>query len=123
MLDCRALRRTQEIQPILADIWVPEDHRPATGQPHSMEDLANLIVATTGAYAGLGIIFAIAFLFFGASRVDPVAKDGSWGFRLLILPGCVALWPILARRWWSGGPPPSERNAHRDAAQTRGSER
>lgn len=84
-----------------------------------MEELAKLIVAAAGVYTVLGILFAVVFVFFGAPRIDPAAREGSAGFRLLILPGCVALWPILAKRWWSGGPMPAERNAHREAATSR----
>jgi hypothetical protein len=85
------------------------------------ETIATWLVAALGIYAGLGLLFAIAFVIRGAARVDPQAMGGSWGFRLAILPGVVALWPILARRWASGEPPPEERNAHRDGA--RGGER
>lgn len=85
-----------------------------------MEDLASLFVAAAGIYTVLGLLFAIAFVLFGASRIDPAAREGSLGFRLLVFPGCVALWPILARRWWSGSPPPEENNAHRAAARSPG---
>ena len=51
----------------------------------------------------------------GVERIDPAAKGASRGFRLIIVPGAVALWPLLLRRWISGAPPPAERNAHRAA--------
>jgi hypothetical protein len=67
-----------------------------------------------GIYLLCGLAFAIAFVFAGAGRIDPHAKLGSWGFRLLILPGTAALWPLLARRWWKGArQPPEEQTAHR----------
>ena len=70
------------------------------------------------AYAGLGLLFAIAFVTVGAGRLDPVARSGTWGFRLLILPGSAALWPLLLRRWLRGdSQPPQEHNAHRDAVR------
>jgi hypothetical protein len=53
------------------------------------------------AYAALGVLFAIAFVTAGVSRVDPVAKGSSIGFRLMILPGAAALWPLLLWRWIS----------------------
>lgn len=81
------------------------------------EAIAILIVRVAAVYLGAGLVFAIAFIFAGVSRIDPVAKEGTWGFRLLILPGVVALWPALAWRWVSGVQEPrEERNAHRDAA-------
>lgn len=84
------------------------------------ETIAGSLVAALGVYVALGLPFAVAFVLRGAARIDPQAKGGSWGFRLAILPGVVALWPLLARRWARGEPPPEERNAHRDAARRGG---
>lgn len=52
-------------------------------------------------YAGLGAVFAIAFLIAGIHRVDPVAKGSSFWFRVFIFPGVAALWPLLLVRWMS----------------------
>lgn len=79
--------------------------------------LARLIVGSLGVYAALGLLFGAAFLTAGLARIDPAARASRWGFRLLILPGVVALWPWLLRRWASGASrPPDERNAHRAAS-------
>jgi hypothetical protein len=48
------------------------------------------------AYATVGIFFAVVFVNRGANRMDPSARDGSWGFRAAILPATAALWPLLA---------------------------
>ena len=81
-----------------------------------MVAVANWIVAGLAIYVLLGILFAIPFVFRGVNRIDPLAISGSRGFRLIILPGVVAFWPMLARRWMTGRAPPAERNPHRDAA-------
>ena len=82
--------------------------------------IAALFLLTLGAYLGCGLIFAIPFALVGAKRIDPHAEDGSWGFRILILPGAMALWPLLWHRWSSGvHEPPEERNAHRCATFTK----
>ena len=81
------------------------------------ETIAGWLVAALGVYALVGLLFAVAFVLRGAARIDPQAVGGSWGFRLAILPGVVAFWPLLARRWARGAPPPEERNAHRRAAR------
>jgi len=60
---------------------------------------AQLAVLLLIAYAGIGLAFAIAFVLRGVWRLDPVARGAPIGFRLLILPGAVALWPVLLRRW------------------------
>ena len=82
-------------------------------------ELARWIVGLLLAYLALGAVFAPAFALAGAQRIDPAARGATWGFRVLILPGAAALWPLLLRRWWLGQPPPEERNAHRRAARER----
>ena len=52
-----------------------------------------------GAYVAAGVVFGAAFVSWGVQRVDPAAKDAPLGFRLLILPGSAAMWPLLLRRW------------------------
>lgn len=47
------------------------------------------------AYAAAGLLFGVPFVFFWAGRVDVAAQAGSWGFRLAILPGVIALWPLM----------------------------
>lgn len=81
--------------------------------------LANGIVTGLGVYVVLGVLFAVPFSWRGVGRIDPAATDGTWGFRLLIIPGVVAFWPWLAWRWFRGSPPSEERNAHRHAARPR----
>jgi hypothetical protein len=59
------------------------------------EDLAVWILAALGAYALLGLAFAIPFLLGRIDRVDAAARGAGWGFRLLVLPGVLVLWPLL----------------------------
>ena len=58
-----------------------------------------LLLAMVGLYAAMGLAFACAFLTLGIVRVDPVSKGSGIGFRLIILPGVAALWPVLLTRW------------------------
>jgi hypothetical protein len=60
--------------------------------------LAQSIVAIAGLYVVAGLLFALWFVTAGLARVDESARDAGWGLRLLLLPGAVALWPLLARR-------------------------
>lgn len=65
-------------------------------------------------YALLGLVFACAFVTVGVQRIDEQAAGSGWGFRLLILPGAAAFWPLLLRRWIFGQRnPPEEGNPHR----------
>jgi len=78
------------------------------------EKLAVACVILFYAYSLAGTLFAVFFTTMGVQRVDEQAKASGWGFRLLIAPGCVALWPLLLRRWISGkAEPPEERSPHR----------
>jgi hypothetical protein len=79
--------------------------------------IASVIVTLLVLYLGIGVVFAIAFVVSGVHRIDPVARNSGSGFRIMILPGSVALWPLLLRRWIRRTPPPEERNAHRLAAK------
>ncbi len=79
--------------------------------------VATWLVRLVLAYLACGVLFAIPFLARGAAAIDPGAREGTRGFRLIVLPGVVALWPLLLLRWRSGrSEPPVESNAHRRAA-------
>ncbi len=56
-------------------------------------------VRLLAAYGAVGLVFAAAFIARGIQRVDPVAAGAPIGFRLIILPGVTALWPLMAVRW------------------------
>ena len=68
---------------------------------------AHVLVYGLEAYAALGLLFAAPFVAIGVQRIDPNAKGATFGFRLLILPGSIALWPVLMARWIRG-PRPEE---------------
>ena len=46
-------------------------------------------------YFIIGIAIAIWFVFYKITRVDTAAKDTSFWFKVLLLPACVLLWPIV----------------------------
>ena len=68
---------------------------------------AKAVVYGLDAYAALGLLFAVAFVTVGVERVDPTAKGATFGFRLLIVPGSIALWPVLVA-YWIHAPRPEE---------------
>lgn len=65
--------------------------------------LAEWIVAVGTAYLTAGALFGGWFVVVGVARFDPAAKGTTPVFRLLILPGCVTLWPALAMKWLMRG--------------------
>lgn len=64
-------------------------------------DLVNGILAVLAIYVAIGSILAVPFVIFGIGRVDHAAKDTPFTFRVLVLPGVIALWPLMLRRWLS----------------------
>lgn len=62
--------------------------------------VAQWLLTLVTIYAAAGLLFGLAFVAWGVTRVDPAAKGSRWTFRLLILPGAAMLWPLMAARWW-----------------------
>jgi hypothetical protein len=80
------------------------------------ETLVTAFVYALSVYAGLGLLFALAFVWVGVERLDTQARGAGFGFRLLILPGVAAFWPLFLKRWVHGmAEPPVEINSHRRA--------
>lgn len=55
----------------------------------------NLLFPLSLGYVGVGLVFGLFFITKGLAILDPVAKGAPVGFRLLMLPGSAALWPLL----------------------------
>lgn len=62
------------------------------------EYLATLLVGAAAIYLAAGVLFAIPFVTRWSGRLDHAARNGSFGFRVLIFPASALLWPWLARR-------------------------
>ena len=50
-------------------------------------------------YLALGAVIAVAFLARGLAAVDPAARGAGFGFRAILIPGILGLWPYLLLRW------------------------
>jgi hypothetical protein len=59
---------------------------------------AQLLVNVLGAYVAAGGLFGVVFLWRWIGRLDPAAAHASRGFRVLVFPGVVMLWPLFAVR-------------------------
>ena len=62
-------------------------------------EAARLILGCLAAYLAAGTVVGTAFVAFGVDRVDASARGAPWTFRLIVLPGVIALWPWAALRW------------------------
>ncbi len=79
-----------------------------------LETIAKVIVYPLVVYACLGLVFAVPFVWLGVHRLDSDAQGSGIGFRLLILPGVAAFWPMFFYRLMRGiVEPPIEKNPHR----------
>lgn len=64
-----------------------------------MDTVVYMVVLVAGLYLLAGAVFAIFFLIKGITKMDTSAHGSGWGFRLIILPGTIALWPVLLSKW------------------------
>lgn len=60
--------------------------------------VATWLVRATGAYLLIGTCFALPFAARWVNGLDEVAAHGTPGFRGLIVPGTILLWPVLLLR-------------------------
>ena len=66
-----------------------------------MHPVVAFVLIALAAYAAIGVVTALAFAAFGATRVQPMAL--TLGARILIVPGAAALWPYVLARWIKAG--------------------
>ena len=79
-----------------------------------LETFSKALVYTLAVYTSLGLVFAVPFVWLGVQRLDSEAQGSGVGFRLLILPGVAAFWPMFLYRWRREiVEPPLEKNPHR----------
>ncbi len=84
-----------------------------------LETFAKAIVYTLAVYANVGLVFSVPFVWLGVQRLDSEAQGSGIGFRLLILPGVAAFWPMFLQRWLRGVvEPPVDKNPHRLSSKT-----
>lgn len=78
------------------------------------ERIAILLVFAAKTYVYAGVLFALAFVIFGVTRLDHEARGSGSIFRAIIFPGTVALWPVLLVRWVRGQhEAPTQKDPHR----------
>lgn len=61
-------------------------------------EAAGAVWLVFAAYAGVGLIVGLWLLLGGLKRVDTLGAAAPLRVKLLILPGLIALWPLMLRR-------------------------
>lgn len=62
-----------------------------------------ILLGIVGLYVAAGLLVGLGFVLRGVNRVDAVARDSPMVFRMVILPGCVGLWPVVLWMWIKAG--------------------
>lgn len=60
-----------------------------------IESAFRILLQVAAAYALAGVATAVWFFARHIKRLEPSAAEGSRGFRFLIAPGVIALWPVI----------------------------
>ena len=63
-----------------------------------IEKTLGMLLGISGAYVVVGVVVAVLFFTRWLKDFDPSAKDGSGGFRVLVTPGIIALWPLIVMK-------------------------
>jgi hypothetical protein len=64
-----------------------------------MSMIASVVLYGLALYAALGVGIGAAFVVLGVTRVLTEPATVTVPARLLLLPGAIALWPVVLRRW------------------------
>ncbi len=59
------------------------------------EPIVSFLVKIATVHIAFGIVIAILFFTRWLKTMDPAATGSSWGFKVLVTPGVVALWPLI----------------------------
>ena len=62
-----------------------------------IEELFSILVKAAGVYLFIGSAVAVLFFCRWIKVIDPTAVGSSKGFKVLVTPGVVALWPVILR--------------------------
>ena len=57
--------------------------------------MAEFVLLFVSAYCLGGVLYGIYFITRGVLKFDPISQGSPRGFRFIILPGTILLWPFL----------------------------
>ncbi|MFT3678909.1 MAG: hypothetical protein QM791_01475 [Ferruginibacter sp.] len=65
----------------------------------SAETIAAIAGVVLLIYLSGGIAFVLPFLLRGMRKIDETTHGATWGFKLIVIPGIIVLWPLLLKKW------------------------
>ena len=64
-----------------------------------MESIIQVLIYVFSGYLLIGLAFSVLFYMKGLSKIDKNAIGSTLGFKLIIFPGVLMLWPFLLTKW------------------------
>jgi Na+-driven multidrug efflux pump len=61
--------------------------------------MVEILLIIAAVYLLMGVLFVIPFLMKGLKKVDEGAHGSTVGFKIIIIPGVIVLWPMLLSKW------------------------
>ena len=61
--------------------------------------MIDLLLLLLAGYTVIGLFVGFFLAALGIGRIDAVAADSPWYFRVVVLPGLVGLWPVMLVKW------------------------
>lgn len=58
--------------------------------------MIGVLLSVVGVYFAIGAVFAVVISAGPIKRIDAVVADSPLSFRLIVIPGLAALWPVMA---------------------------
>jgi len=68
--------------------------------------MVEIILIIVAVYLLVGVLFVIPFLIKGLNKIDEGAHGSTVGFKIIIIPGVIVLWPVLLSKWMRRPPSP-----------------
>ena len=72
-----------------------------------MKTVVEILLVLGGIHIAIGGIFALVIQRSILARRDPAVRGAGLGFRFLLLPGMILLWPLLVFAWFGNGHDPN----------------
>ena len=64
-----------------------------------MEKITEFAIYALLVYVAIGLLFSIFFFRNGLTKIDEAGVGSTFGFKLIVLPGILFLWPFLLAKW------------------------